>query len=237
MEHALEKLKNIRLMVGTPMYGMKCHGAYLMSLLSLLKLCNQLGISMVFSTICNESLLQRSRNYIADEFMRSDCTHLLFVDTDIQFDPEDVITLFILDRDIVGSNYTCKIIDWERIAHSNVPPNKIHLLAGNLTYPIDNANVVLETDVLMTGFMMIKRQVLQKIMVAYPEYYYKPDHNFMTSFNGTRYIQMFFTSDIDTETRKLVSEYEFFCRLWRKLGGKIYTCPWMVLTHIGMHKY
>lgn len=233
-----EKLGQVRLMVGTPMYAMKCHGAYLSSILSLFQLCHQVGVRIVFSSICNESLLQRSRNYIMDEFLRSGFTHLLFVDSDIQFHPKHVLTLLMQDKDIVGAHYTHKTIDWARLARSGLPAEKLPLLAGNLAYPegmVDGGLV--ETNLLPTGFMLLKRQVLEKIQVAFPEHYYKPDHNLMTSFNGTRYIQMFFNSEIDEDTQELVSEYEFLCRNWRKIGGKIHTCPWMALTHIGPYTY
>lgn len=231
-----DSLKQVQILVGTPMYAMKCHGAYLSSVLSLMQLCHQLGVRIAISTICNESLLQRSRNYIADEFLRSGFTHLLFVDSDIQFRPEYVLALLMMDKDIVGGDYTNKKIDWERLVRSGLPADKLHLLAGDLPTPAKTGDLV-ETHVLPTGFMLIKRKVLEKIQVAFPEYHYKPDHNFMQCFNGTRYIQMFFNSEMDEDTQELLSEYEFFCRTWRKIGGKIYTCPWMALTHIGMHKY
>lgn len=231
-----EKLEKIQLLVGTPMYAMKCNGPCLMSILSLFQLCHQIGVRIAISSICNESLLQRSRNYITDEFLRSGFTHLLFIDSDIQFHPEHVIDLLVLDKDFVGAHYSYKTIDWERLARSGLPAEKLPVLAGNLFYPdgIDGKSLV-ETNLLPTGFMLLKRRVLEKIQVSFPEHFYKPDHNFMTSFNGNRYIQMFFNSEIDGE--ELVSEYEFLCRNWRKIGGKIYTCPWITVTHIGLHKY
>lgn len=229
-------LNNVQILVGTPMYGMKCHGAYLSSVLSLIQLCHDVGVRIAFSSICNESLLQRSRNYIADEFLRSGFTHLLFIDTDIVFQPEHVLSLLMMDKEVVGAPYTKKEIDWERLVQSGLPAEKLSGLAGNLPY-LGKDMLLVETNVLLTGFMLIKRQALERIQLSFPENYYKPDHNFMPSFNGTRYIQMFFNCAIDEDTQELVSEYEFFCRTWRKIGGKIYICPWMALTHIGMYKY
>lgn len=222
-------------MVGTPMYGMKCYGPYLKSILSLMEMCNELGIEISFSTICNESLIQRCRNYIMDDFLRSNKTHLLFIDADIGFTPESVIELLLMDKDIIGAHYTSKKINWDRVAKA--PAEKMHRLAGDLHYNISNPKEVVETDVLPTGFMLIKRHVLEQIQVVYPENFYIPDHNGMSNFNGHRRIQMFFTSEIDPNTGRLLAEYEFFCKTWKKIGGKIYTCPWIVLTHIGTHKY
>jgi len=243
IEISLEKLKHVRLMIGTPVYGLRCHGAYLQSVLSLLQLCGMLGIQMGVSSICSESLLQRSRNYVVDEFLRSGFTHLLFVDTDICFQPEHVIALLMLDKDVIGAPYPEKQrIDWESIVKiiqtRNFKERDLDRVAGDLIFDkhLDPSNLV-EVDVMKPGFMMVKRQVFDKLQMVYPENYYRPDHIGTTHFDGIRNIQMFFSVEIDTETRRLLTEYEYFCKLWRKIGGHIYICPWMVLTHIGTHMY
>jgi len=243
IEMPLEKLENVKLMIGTPMYGSRCHGAYLHSVLSLIKLCGVLGVQIGVSSICSESLLQRSRNYVVDEFLRSGFTHLILIDTDIQFKPEYVISFLMMDKDMVGAQYPeKKMIQWETIINAVKEGNvedeeKLHELAGDL---VDNRLVptdIVEVDVLKMGFVMIKRQVFDKLQLSYPEHFYKPDHIGIANFDGIRRIQMFFSVEIDPETRKLATEYEFFCKMWRKIGGKIYMCPWMVLSHVGLRWY
>ena len=65
----------------------------------------EMDIKMFY--LFNESLITRARNYCVDEFLRSDYTHMCFIDSDIGFDPNDVLTLAILaeegKRDIVWS--------------------------------------------------------------------------------------------------------------------------------------
>jgi len=230
-------------MIGTPVYGSKCHGRYLFSLLSLLRLCSQLDIQVGVSSICSESLLQRSRNYVVDEFLRSGFTHLMFVDTDIFFEPEHVIALLILDKDVIGAPYPEKRrIEWETVMegiHKGLHTNQdLDRVAGDLIFDkrVDPHHLV-EVDVLKPGFMMVKRQVFDKLQMTYPENYYRPDHIGTAHFDGVRNIQMFFSVEIDPHTRKLLTEYEYFCQLWRRIGGTIYMCPWMVLTHIGTYMY
>lgn len=243
LEVSLEKLKGVRLMIGTPVYGLRCHGAYLQSILSLLRLCGMLGIQMGVSSICSESLLQRSRNYVVDEFLRSGFTHLMFVDTDICFQPEHVIALLMLDKDVIGAPYPDKVrIDWEIVVETihrgNCQEEDLERVAGDLVFDkrIDPSNLV-EVDVMKPGFMMVKRRVFDKLQMVYPENYYRPDHIGITHFDGIRNIQMFFSVEIDPDTRKLLTEYEYFCRSWRNVGGQIHMCPWMVLTHIGPYMY
>lgn len=238
LKFATEDLKGKSLFIGTPMYASKCHGKYLYSVLSLVALCNQIGVRTVFSSICNESLVQRSRNYIVDEFLRSQFSHMIFIDGDIEFPPEYVLTLLLSGKDLIGAPYANKNFSWEQVRNIVLSGHSENLnsVAGQMSYHGKLGDVV-ETNVLTTGFMLIGRNMLERLIIAYPEYSYKPDHLGLTSFNGKRRIQMFFSSEIDPDTQTLVSEYEFFCRLWIKIGGKIYICPWMVLNHIGPHKF
>lgn len=231
------------------MYGSKCYGTYLHSILSLINLCKQKGIQTGVSYICNESLLQRSRNYLADEFLRNDFTHLLFIDADIQFQPEDVIKLFSFDQDMVGVPYSIKEINWEFIrdvvkTHNQIPSENLVSLAGHILHDKEkyiNKNLLtqnlVEVDVVTTGFLLIKRHVFEKLKLTYPEYSYRPDHIGTRHFDGKRNIQLFFSVEIDPITLQLTTEYEFFCKLWKNIGGKIYTCPWMIVNHIGIHSY
>ena len=242
IETSLEKLKNVRLMIGTSIYGSRCHGKYLHSLLSLLRLCGILGIQMGVSSISSESLVQRSRNYVVDEFLRSGFTHLMFIDTDICFQPEHVIGLLMLDKDVIGAPYPeKKRIDWETViqtVHCGTTEENLESVCGDLLFDrtIDPSQLI-QVDVLKPGFMMVKRCVFDKLQVVYPENYYRPDHIGTAHFNGIRNIQMYFSVEIDPETRQLLTEYEYFCKLWRKIGGEIYACPWMVLTHVGIYSY
>ena len=240
----MSDLQKYKLFIGTPMYGSQCHGIYLHSVLSLINLCNQMGIQTGISYLCNESLLQRSRNYVVDEFLRSGFTHLLFLDSDIHFDSKDVITLLSFDKEVIGVPYSMHHIDWNRIVHlvqkGNLSSEEAELLAGNLDYPkevLQTEHSLVETDILTTGFLLLQRQVFEKLQVAYPEYYYLPDHVGTDHFGGERRIQLFFSVEIDPTTNQLMTEYEFFCQSWKKIGGKIFLCPLMTLHHIGLHTY
>ena len=73
-----------KLFVATPMYGGMCHGVYTQSVLSMPGVLAQSGIEVVFSFMFNESLIQRARNGLTHLFMKSDCTHLLFMAKNIE---------------------------------------------------------------------------------------------------------------------------------------------------------
>src|SRR6056300_850856 len=114
-----ETLKGKRLMIATPMYGGQCAGMFCKSTNDLATVCATYGIPLQFYYLFNESLITRARNYCVDEFLRSDNTHLLFVDSDIGFSYKDVLTLLHLTGqdgyDIVTGPYPKKTISWEKV--------------------------------------------------------------------------------------------------------------------------
>jgi KaiC/GvpD/RAD55 family RecA-like ATPase len=250
----VEDLRKYSLFVATPMYGGMNHGMYMKSCLDLQGLCLQYGIGIKFSFLFNESLITRARNYLVDEFInRSDCTHLLFIDSDITFNPQDVIAMLALDKDVIGGPYPKKSIKWRSAvgALKKNPDIDIGLLdkvVGDFVFnPVQgtsqfNVSEPLSVLEIGTGFMMVKRDVFTKMEEAYPMIRYKPDHVGQANFDGSRYIHAYFDTVIDTKdsivgggSDRYLSEDYMFCQMWRKLGGEIWLCPWMRTAHIGTY--
>ena len=116
----LEELRKRKLFVAAPMYGGQCAGMFCRSTNDLSAMAVHYGIDLRFYYLFNESLITRARNYCVDEFMRSDCTHMLFIDSDIGFDAKDVMTLLALmddesEYDVLCGPYPKKCISWEKI--------------------------------------------------------------------------------------------------------------------------
>lgn len=204
----VEDLRKTKLFLATPMYGGNNVGLYMKACLDLQGLCLQYGIEIRFSFLFNESLITRARNYLVDEFLRSDCTHLLFVDADIHFDPNDVLALIALNKDVIGAPYPKKSINWKNIALSLVKDptlsaNELENLVGDYVFnPVPgtkefNVREPLEVLEIGTGFMMVKREVFEKFKNAYPKQNYKPDHAGQANFDGSRYIHAYFDTVID----------------------------------------
>ena len=129
-EKELDILRKCKIMIGTPMYGGMCCGAYTVTLSGLVHFCAVNGIRLHFSFVYNESLITRARNNIAYDFLKSDCTHLMFIDADTRFDIQDVLTLACLDKDVVSAAIPKKLINWE-----NVTPECMRLFAPQRCMP------------------------------------------------------------------------------------------------------
>jgi hypothetical protein len=251
----IEDLKKHKLFVATPMYGGQAHGMYVKACLDLQGLLTKYGVEVRFSFLFNESLITRARNYLVDEFLRSDCTHMLFIDSDVHYNPQDVIALLALDKDVIGGPYPKKAINWNNVAHAarthkDISPHELENVVGDYVFNVVkgtqqfSVNEPLEVMEIGTGYMMIKRDVFKKMEEAYPQLRYRPDHVGQANFDGSRYIHAYFDTIIDTVdsatgggSDRYLSEDYMFCQLWRKIGGQIYLCPWMRTQHIGTYPF
>lgn len=251
----VDELRKHKVFIATPMYGGMAHGLYIKSSLDLQNMMTRYGIETKFSFLFNESLITRARNYLVDEFLRSDCTHLLFIDSDIHYNAQDVIALLALDKDVIGGPYPKKAINWKNVAdaarkHPNLDPKELEKLVGEYVFNVVkgtkqfSVTEPLEVMEIGTGFMMVKREVFDKLKESYPMIHYKPDHVGQANFDGSRYIHAYFDTVIDYKesitgggSDRYLSEDYMFCQMWRKIGGKIYLCPWMRTQHIGTYAF
>jgi hypothetical protein len=141
----VEELRENKIMVCTPMYGGMCSGMYSKACADLATVATKYGMDLKFFYLFNESLIPRARNYLVDEFMRSHYTHLMFIDADIHFDPNDVLTLAALDKDIIGGPYPKKCIAWEKVRNAvdsglaDEDPNVLEKYTGDYVFnPVEN---------------------------------------------------------------------------------------------------
>ena len=256
MEIKIDKaeLQKRKIFVATPMYGGQCSGMYTKSIGDLVKLGAMYGVDVNLYFLFNESLITRARNYLVDEFLRSDYTHLMFIDSDIGFDAKDVLALSVVaepgsDKEIVCGPYPKKTISWEKIkmavdkGFADQNPNALDNFVGDFVFnpakgqneiPLNQPVEVLEGG---TGFMMIQRSALEKYQKAYPEFMYKPDHVRTKHFDGTREIMAFFDCIICPDTKRYLSEDYMFCQWARKADIKVWLCPWMRTQHMGNYMF
>lgn len=233
------------IMIATPMYGGMCTGHYVAGLIGTLNVLKSAGIPCFWAQMSNESLITRARNEMARLFLENNqLTHLMFIDADIHFPQSAVYELFEADKDIICGIYPKKEIDWENIGKA-ARAGKDNLQDFGGAYVV---NITNETNVseylgqgLMevrhggTGFMMIKREVFEKLKDHVPTY-----RTSTVKDSEGNYIKPltheFFTTSID-ETGALLSEDYHFCDLWSKHGGKIYANPFIKLEHLGTYVY
>ena len=225
--------------LSTPCYGGLCLEGYAESLIRLQRTCAENGIEIVLDTTENESLVHRARNLsIARFLLENKQDYFMFIDADIHFDPTSVVRLIKAEHDIAVAAYPKKAVMWEQAADAmktgdtRDPSRMSSSLVLNFKYqntPLVNGFAeVLDGP---TGFMVIKREVIQKMYDHYRDTLScVNDHQNRGTL--TDYVAIF-DCMIDPVSKRYLSEDYAFCRRWQQMGGKIYADCMTTLGHIG----
>lgn len=208
------------MLICTPMYGGMCTAAFWRSSINLSEVLNERKIPHDWLETTNESLITRGRNTSAATFLKSEYSHLFFIDADIEFEPEDVAHVWNLAQsgaDVAVGCYPRKELKASYAAWVNGRLlNADQLDKVKQPYPVDYAG---------TGFMMIKRRVFDVLMVRHPEWKYDEGHV------GEAW--GFFQDPIEDGIH--LSEDYFFCKRVREAGMHVMMHPKVRLKHWGTH--
>ena len=241
-----EKLQEWNVFFALPCYDSHVTEPFTMSLLQALLYYKEIGLNYSVCTI-SDSLINRARNNLVAKFMGNPSyTHMIFIDVDLQFDKESILKLLWHDKDVMTASYPIKEINWDKVkegAQADLPAQDLMEYASryvvHMTKPgetqlnIDNGAI--ECYEAGTGFMLIKRQVFDKMFKKYKKLKYKDDTG---ALHGEEIENAYalFNSYVDDDGRFLSEDYGF-CRYWQKMGGKIWVDPTINLTHFGRVKY
>jgi hypothetical protein len=256
----LEKNK-VSVSILTPCYGSTCYTHYVSSLLKTTTLFNQLGIHYTIHFCNSDSLVPRARNnMIANAMVDPGMTHLMFIDADIEWNPMEILKLILADKGIVGGIYPLKHFHWERLLENGVlekwkekkeSPFLTHIAdeilfqncllkynfnrkESDITSGIEVKNNIAEVRHIATGFMMIKREVIECMQKAFPSTKYTDDVGYLTD-DGQKNAYALF--DCSIEHGHYYSEDWLFCQRWVNMGGKIYANVSITLNHVGVQSF
>ena len=238
--------KRPSIMIATPMYGGMCTGGYALSLLGAWQTLTQLKCETYIATLMNESLITRGRNDLARMFLERDADYLMFIDADITFPKDAIPALLLADKDVVCGVYSKKEISWDSVSKA-AKAGKDNLVdySGSFVFnmieaqgehaEVDDSGVI-EVRHGGTGFMLIKRSVLEKLKDHVPTYRRTSFRDQETGEYIHPVTHQFFDTSIDS-TGALLSEDYHFCELWRKHGGQVYAHPTIKLDHTGTYVF
>ena len=232
---------NKSVMIGTPMYGGMCSYVYTASLAQNISDLKDHNTNVGWCFVYNDSLITRARNYIADQFLNSNHTHLMFIDGDIQFPSNSIRMLLNTEKDFVCASYPKKLIDWNNIKrkmHFSKNEGDLKKLGSSyvLTYvdsnniPTPDENNLIEVKQSGTGFMLLSKRVFEVLYNKMPK---TRGSNFG---NLNNWYTEFFKTDI-AEDGVFQSEDWFFCNEWIKCNEKIFLKLDISLNHYGSYLY
>lgn len=236
--------------VATPCFGGTVTQSYMLSVIKLISYAKSAGFQVTLSLAGYDALISRARSTLVAAFLDdATATHLLFIDADISFEPQQVERLLRFDKDFSGGLYPLKSIDWDLIPQRCVNGGESVRQAA-LSYVgtfCGAAERKQEKDFVTAiyaggGFQLIRRAALERMVAAYPETHFSRLHGLPMS--GSRHDEVcssnlfaLFDCIIDPETGTYLSEDYSFCLRWRKIGGEIWLDTASKLTHAGPYQF
>jgi hypothetical protein len=233
------------LTIGTPCFGGQVSWLYAVSLLKLQKAFTQRGWNLNYLLQAGDALVTRARQTIVCHFLDNpSATHLLFIDADIGFEPEQVLRLLEFGADVTAAVYPVKQINWDKMAAA-VQTGRSPLESATLSYVVEReatADMVIRSGFVKsryagTGFLLIRRSVLEAMIEHYPELRYTHEHRGSDPLAGNRWRCALFNCMIDKVTGFYLSEDFSFCRRWTDMGGEIWVDYTSRLDHVGLMVY
>jgi hypothetical protein len=218
----VDYLKTTRVHICMPCYGGMLTESCFMSYIKWANTCRQLGIDWTMETMTNESLISRARNTLTAKFLHNkESTHLMFIDADIGWEPWHLLVMLNADKDVIGGLYPMKSLPVKWCVNG---------FEGAQTSADGNLQEVSKTG---TGFMLIKRDVFEKLN-AHPAT--KP---FINDIGLPAELNPYMKTYFDTAVRenRYYSEDWTFCENWRDLGGQVWVDRRVLLKHTGTYVF
>ena len=207
-------LSGRKLFIAIPAYDGKINIKTAYNIAALMPKAMQLGIAVNMGDVSGCSIITMARNQLVHEFLKSDCTELLFIDSDVIATPDDILRLMAQSsgKDITAGAYPRRAKDRYFFADLYFDDKQDLEFDGSL----------MRVERVGTGFMLIQRHVLEDMVKAHPEWAYE--------FKGEQVTALF---DFALKDGKYVGEDYLFCDRAREHGYKIYIDVDISLPHVG----
>jgi hypothetical protein len=211
-----------KLFVALPAYDFKVSLKLAVSLARLAQQLPKHGIDLTIGSICGCSVVSRARNLLVRDFLDTDCTELMFIDADINFDPEDILRLMAWASDpkkgIVGGVPRTRKANKVYIAQLDQDEEGVTM----------NRMGLVRAKRIATAFMMVRREVFERLVNENPQWNYY-DHNTDKQLNAV-------FDFLVTEEGYMGEDY-LFCDRARAIGYEVWIDPTIKLGHMGVQEY
>jgi hypothetical protein len=233
----------IHLMVATPCFGGQVSSIYAGSIFHLQRVVrSRPNIDLTVLMRDGDALITRARANLVTLFLdHPSATHLLFVDADIGFEPDQVFRLVESGADVVAGLYPIKRVNWDKAKPMRETDwSRIPSAALDYVLEIDDPDHVIAVNGFTrarfagTGFLMIRRHVLEKMCQhpAYASLQFFSEHS-LDALAGSPNRFALFECMIDAQTGTYLSEDFAFCKRWTDIGGEIWADLESCLDHVG----
>ncbi len=197
----------MKIMLAIPTYDGKIGIKSAFEFASLSLVLKKLDIGLELAQVSGCAIVSKTRNLLVTQFMKSNCTHLLFVDADIVWTASNVLKLLDKKVDIVSGLYKSRV-------EGKGVFLQLHKEQSNKD--------LLRVNAVGAGFMFIARYVLQEMIDKRPELAYDEHHALF---------------DFELKDGKYIGEDYTFCHRAIENGFSIFVDQQNVLGHIGIKEF
>jgi hypothetical protein len=207
-----------KLFIGIPAYDGKINIKLAYNIAALMPKALQFGVSVKLGDVSGCSIITMARNQLVHEFLKSDATELLFIDSDVIATADDILRLMAQSggKDITAGAYPRRSKDKNFFADLYFDENKDLEFDGSL----------MRLERVGTGFMLIQRHVIEAMVAAHPEWFY--------DFKGEQVCGVF---DFQNRDGRYLGEDYLFCDRAREHGFKIHIDVDISLPHVGTEAF
>ena len=186
---------------------------------SLMRLQVDRPCDLTMRTLVGDSLIPRARNTLVADFLETDCTHMLFIDSDLVFRPDHLRRLMSREEDVIGGFYPKK------------QQGPLHWVCNATFKPVEcRKDAVQELRYIGTGFLRISRKAIEEMIAHYGDTIaFRSDH--------APYRVEHDLFSVGVYKGRYLSEDWYFCQRWLDMGGKVWGDTSVWLPHIGKVSY
>lgn len=207
--------------IALPAYDFKVSLKLAVSLARFAQEAPQHGITIQIGSICGCSVVSRARNLLAQDFLESTCTDLLFIDSDINFEPDAIYRLLAWGGEKKGIVAAVpRVRDTNKVYIMDLDIEEDHII-------MDYMGLVRAKRV-ATAFMLVQRKVFETLVEKHPEWEYydtKSDRTLSCLF------------DFVLTEEGYIGEDFLFCDRAREEGFEVWIDPTITLGHMGVQEY
>jgi hypothetical protein len=234
-----------KICVATPAYGEMAYMPYAQSLLRLQQALLRRDDQMLHVTV-SFSEMSEARNFLLTHwFDKTDASHILFVDTDIAFEPALVLEMLALQKPVVGVVYPLRHLNLMRIveaaAKGESPPRAIARGHDFAVRPLQGKpprtlNGFVEVEGCGAGILLVSRACIAEMLKKRPQL---SDRTAKKSSPLARDLERLIRAfdPMTAQGVRLADDFSF-CHRWRTdCGGEIWARADRAVTHMGPHRY
>lgn len=213
-------LQGRKVFIGIPAYDGKLNIKTAFALAKLMPTALQHGVSLFLSHMSGCSIITMARNALVNEFLKTDAEELLFIDADVVIEPDNVLRIIAqgVDRDVLAGMYPRRAKDRHFFLDIYRDEQGALVFDGPL----------LRVNRVGTGFMLIKRHVIEKLVIDHPEWC-------VENRSGDGSVSAVF--DFAIRDGKYIGEDYLFCDRATEAGFTCWVDVELSLPHIGTEEY